>query len=167
MKNSEDIFNEIREISPYLAGLKKENSFQASDEYFDGLSSRIQQKISAEKKEVKTFSLLSYFKQPQWAVAASLMIILSISVVYYYNHKHNQPQSLAENSNIYWDEILNDNNTIIDRIDENMLVDMLANESNSTNFQFKNTINKADKAVLEDVSNYVDSKYNNDVFNEL
>jgi hypothetical protein len=168
MKNSEDIFNEIKEISPYLANLRKENSFYASDEYFDKLSSRIQQKIINETKSQKTFRLLSYFKRPKWAAVASLVVILSISVIYYYNHKHNQLQSLVDNKTIYWDEILNENNAIIDKMDENMLVEILANENPDYNANLKKAVNVENKNIQQDLSNYIDTKYNNnDIFNEL
>jgi hypothetical protein len=167
MKTSADIKNEINEISPFLSELKKENSFQASDDYFNSLTDRLQQKIHNESKVQKTFHLFTYYKQSKWAAAATLILILSIPTFYYYHFHHNQKISLAKNNTIYWDEILNENNAVIDKMDENLLVEVLANENPDYKGNVKKAINIENKNIQEDLSNYVDSKYNNDVFNEL
>ncbi len=41
MNNSQEILNELREISPLLAGLEKLNIFKVPDGYFDNLSERL------------------------------------------------------------------------------------------------------------------------------
>ena len=156
MENSENILNEIKEIAPTLSKIKKENAFYASDQYFEELSENIQQKISGEKK---TINLLSYFQKPQFAIAASLIVILCISVFYFNQSKTNK--TLAQNNTIYWDEILNENSTVVDRIDENLLVEVLASEITT------NSINQPNKTALEEASEYIESEYNNDIFTEL
>ncbi len=160
MKNSENILNEIKEMAPTLSGIKKSNSFHASDQYFDELSVKIQQKITTEKKENKTIKLLSYFQKPQFAIAASLFVILCISAVYFYQNKHNQV--LAQNNTIYWDEILNENNTVADKIDEALLVETLIDEGIT-----ESDISQLTKVALDEVLEYIESEYSNDVFYEL
>ncbi len=159
MKPSENILNEIKEMAPTLSNIKKENVFCASDQYFDELTTKIQQKISTEKKESKTINLLSYFQKPQFAIAASLIVILCISVFYFNQSKTNQ--ALAQNNTIYWDEILNDNSTVVDKIDEILLVEVLASE------MAVNNTNQPNKAALDEASEYIESEYSNDVFTEL
>ena len=41
MNNSQEILNELKELSPLLAGLEKVNVFHAPDDYFDNLSERL------------------------------------------------------------------------------------------------------------------------------
>ena len=163
MNKSENILNELKEIAPTLSGMKKDNPFYTSDAYFDALSSTIQQKISSNKDERKTLHILHFLQKPQYAAAASLVVIFIISFVYFNQHKTNH--ALAQSNTIYWDEILNENNTTIDKIDEALLVETLANE------MAMNHINKVAnhplQTTLDEVSEEVESAYNNDVFNEL
>jgi hypothetical protein len=167
MKTSADIKNEINEISPFLSQLKKENAFQASDDYFNSLADRIQQKVNTESKAQKSFNIFTYFNPSKWAAAAALIIILSIPTIYYYHFHYNQKISIAKNSTIYWDEVLNENNAVIDKMDENMLVEVLASENPDYNANIKKAVNAENKNIQQDLSNYIDTKYNNDVFNEL
>jgi hypothetical protein len=63
---------------------------------------------------------------------------------------------------------LNENNAIIDKMDENMLVEILANENPDYNANLKKAVNVENKNIQQDLSNYIDTKYNNnDIFNEL
>ncbi len=163
MNKSENILNELKEIAPTLSGIKKNNPFHTSDEYFDMLNSKIQQKISNNKAERKTLHLLSFLQKPQYAVAASLVVIFIISFVYIHQHKTNH--ALAQNNTIYWDEILNENNTTIDKIDETLLVETLANEM--TTNHINKIANQPLQTTIDEVSEEVESAYNNDVFNEL
>ncbi len=159
MENPENILHEIKEMAPTLSKIKKENAFYASDQYFEELSGKIQQKISEKKKTGKTIHLISYFQKPQFAIAASLIVIISISIFYF--NKSKTDKSIAQNNTIYWDEILNENNTIVDKIDENLLVEVLESEIAS------NSINQPNNTALEEASEYVDTEYNNDIFTEL
>lgn len=159
MENSENILHELKEIAPTLSNIKKKNVFYASDQYFEELSGNIQQKISEKKKKRKTINLISYFQKPQFAIAASLIIIISISIFYFNNSKTDK--SIAQNNTIYWDEVLNENNTIVDKIDENLLVEVLESEIAS------NSINQPNNTALEEASEYVEAEYNNDIFTEL
>jgi len=165
MKNSDNILNEIKELAPKLSTIKKENAFYASDDYFEALSAKIQHKISDEQKTKKTIHLFNYFKQPQFAIAASIIIILVVSSVFYTQHTSNQ--KLSMNNSIYWDEILNENTTIIDKMDEALLVEVLTNETTKNINSQTNTINQPNQSTLDEVSDDIESAYNNDVFNEL
>ncbi|NVN94107.1 MAG: hypothetical protein HXX18_02365 [Bacteroidetes bacterium] len=165
MENSENILNEIKEMAPTLSQIKRENPFHSSDEYFEELSANIHQKITEKKKASKTINLLSYLQKPQFAIAASLIVIISISLFYFNQSKTDK--SIAQNNTIYWDEILNENNTVVDKIDESLLVEELTNEIALTDNHKKNNINQATEKIIDEASSYVESEYSNDIFNEL
>ncbi|MFZ4398783.1 MAG: hypothetical protein ACOYO1_02020 [Bacteroidales bacterium] len=165
MQNSNNISDEIIEMAPFLSNIKKENSFQASDQYFDALSSKIQLKITKKKTSKTTVSIFSLFQKPQFAIAASFLVILSISLIYFY--PNNSKKVLAQNNTIYWDEILNENNNLVDKIDEALLVEVLSNEVNTKANHEKDNITHSIQTTLDEVSDEVESAYNNDIFNEL
>ncbi|MEI6696704.1 MAG: hypothetical protein WCO13_11605 [Bacteroidota bacterium] len=163
MNKSENILNELKEIAPTLSGMKKGNPFYTSDAYFDALSSNIQQKISSNKNERKNLHMLSFLQKPQYAVAASLVVIFIISIVYFNQPKTNH--ALAQSNTIYWDEILNESNSTIDKMDEALLVETLANEMTTNHINM--AANQPLQTTIDEVSEEVESAYNNDVFNEL
>lgn len=165
MKISENISDEVKEIAPLLSTIKKDNYFNTPDQYFDELASTIQQKIQKDKNQ--SFDLLKYLHKPQFALAASFFVLICISAFYFFQYNHNNNHLIAQNTSIYWDDILNENNAIVDKLDEALLVETLATEVILNNNQPINTINQPNQNTLDEVSDYIDSKYNNDIFNEL
>ncbi len=165
MENSENILNEIKKMAPTLSNIKKENSFYASDQYFDALSVHLQQKISTKHKENYTLHLMSYFLKPQFAIAASLILILSVGTLYFYQTK--STQSIAQNNTIYWDEILNDNSTVYDKLDEALLIEVLTNEATTYNNHKTNKVHQPIENTIDEVADEIESSYSNDIFNDL
>src|SRR5690242_12218735 len=52
MKSRIDILNELRELSPTVAGIEATNPYKVPDGYFEGLAENILQLIKADGKEV-------------------------------------------------------------------------------------------------------------------
>jgi hypothetical protein len=152
MENKNDILSEIEKIAPGLTAVEKKNSFETPADYFDDLSSSIQEKVRMQSsKNQKT--VIAWLKYPQIAIATSLIVIMVIGFFYLDNSKQKQ---FTETNVIYWDEILNDN-TIIDKVEEYQLVDAY--------IELTDNENKED--ALEAESNELESEMSNDVFTEI
>jgi hypothetical protein len=165
MQHSDKLSDEIKEMAPFLSSIKKDNPFHTSDLYFDELSSKIQQKITEQKTPKVTVTLFNLIQKPQFAIAATFLVILTVSLVYFYQNNTNK--ALAQTNTIYWDEILNENNSLVDKIDETLLVEVLSNEATAKVNPEKNNMNPSFQTTLDEVSDEVESAYNNDIFNEL
>lgn len=152
MEKKYNILNEFEELTPKLSEIKKENAFSVPEQYFEEFSAKLITKLNVNKDKKKKLNIVYFLQQTQYAIAASLIIVLMISGVYFYRTKTIQT---AQNNNVYWDEVLNDN-TIIDKVDESLLVETYIEET-TTN-----------KDISEDeITDYIDNEYNNDIFNEL
>ncbi len=62
MENKEYILNEIREISPLIFELKKDNVYSVSPDYFNNLAENILKKIKQSEKLTYTFSSVNPYK---------------------------------------------------------------------------------------------------------
>lgn len=161
MENKNNILIEIEKLAPNFSEIKKENDFGTPDQYFDELSSKIQNRIINQNSQKKTLVFLQLIHKPQYAVAAFLVVIFI--GVYFFRNKTTQT---AQNNTVYWDEILNDN-TIIDKVDESLLVEAYIEESHNQILKEKKNIKDQNNISEEDLSDYVEKEYSNDIFNEL
>ena len=153
MEKNNDILSEISDIAPGLSKLEKKNNFSTPTDYFDDLSTDIQDKIRMKSSHYHKTARI-WFGYPQIAVAAS--VILIIVVAFFYLNQSEQKQ-YADNT-IYWDEILNDN-TLIDKVEEYQLIDayieLTANEKQN------------DNKVLINESEEIENELANDIFTEI
>ncbi len=154
MENKNDILSEIKKIAPGLTAVEKKNSFETPADYFDDLSADIQERIRMKSSQNQK-KVITLFRYPQIAIAASVIVILVIGFFYLDNLKQKQ---YAENNTIYWDEILNDN-SLIDKVEEYQLIDayieLTANEKLNDN-----------KALLNE-SEEIENELANDIFTEI
>lgn len=73
---------------PSLSKMSRKEPFEAPDGYFDQLSSKIQDRISSEKK-----SLVPVFRLRPIAIIASLIVILIVSGTFIYLHQNNNDKT--------------------------------------------------------------------------
>ncbi len=162
MESKNNISAEIEKMAPKLSAIPKDADFATPDQYFDNLAIKIQQKTYNKSAVSSAFFRSKFFQYPQYAVAASFTVMLIAAASYFYTNKSNN--TLSSNT-IFWDEILN-SELIIEKIDEALLVETYIKESNGIpDNEKKPKIHS--NASSEDISEYVESEYNNDIFNEL
>ncbi len=164
MENLNNINKEnLKEIALELSKIERKNPFEVPQDYFEDFSLKIKNKITVSEPK-NTLSWYNFIFRPQYAIAIFIGVILLASGAYYFNK---QNQQLADNGNIYWDEVLNDsNNTIIDNFDENTLIEALAlatpEEETGKMIKTDSTLN----AISTDELNEYINHNNNDVFYE-
>ncbi len=153
--------DELRELAPELSKLERKNPFEVPPDYFDDLSLKIQNRISYKKEEKHLW--YSVLFNPKFSIAASIIIILMVSGLVSY--KYYQKQS-ANTKNIYWDEIMSENNSINYSFDENSLVETLADLTPEMESE---QIIKSDSTLknisTDDLNEYINNN-NNDIFYE-
>ena len=133
----EDIENELRDISPFLAGLKKEQPFKTPKFYFDTLADRVIEKTqpvaSPQYKPKKSVfselgSWISTLRQPRWAMAMATIAILAVGSWFYLKKETLEPiQPLSEITNDDIHQYIKDN---IDDFDEDLFAE---NDSEASN----------------------------------
>jgi hypothetical protein len=142
----EEIENELRDISPFLADLKntqpdtrgKGQPFKTPKFYFDTLADRVMEKTqlaapSQYKAKKSVFSLvgkwISTLLQPRWAMAMASVAILVVASWFYWGKLTIQvEQPLTEISNEDINEYINNN---LDDFDENLLAESDLYNSNT------------------------------------
>jgi len=92
MKENQEIRNELEEISPFLAGMKKEQPFKVPAQYFEQLQDDVLQQVKAETQKeanpglswldrgIASFLLLF---QPRYAVGFASIAILLVAGIYF------------------------------------------------------------------------------------
>ncbi len=90
--------DKLKENTPELSKLKKENPFRVPENYFDDFSARLQMKIEAEKKVVQApKNRIIQFLKPAISLAASFALIF---MLVYWPLRTFLPNQVAENNNI-------------------------------------------------------------------
>ena len=78
---------ELKEFS-VLSSIPKKNAFKVSPAYFESKTDEVKEKIHSDKKESGVVrQLLATLFKPQMAIAASLVLIVGISAIWYFNRK--------------------------------------------------------------------------------
>jgi len=89
--------DDLKNIAPNLASIKKENSFNAPDGYFNEFPLKIQNRINKNKKESGLEWFWIFTKKPIFAVSFSLVvaILIALPVIFLLNQKQNTNKQLA------------------------------------------------------------------------
>ncbi|MCF8296188.1 MAG: gliding motility-associated C-terminal domain-containing protein [Saprospiraceae bacterium] len=104
-----EINQELKEISPTLADIKKSNPFVVKDNYFDELYNNIQNKVSNESKAPAIKEKI-WFLKPQYSISiAAAIIILVAFAINYFSENSNDKQNIIEKT-----FIAKDNNSTIE-----------------------------------------------------
>jgi hypothetical protein len=121
----------LRENTPGLSKIKKENPFRVPDNYFDDFPARLQMKIEAGKEVVPVpENRIIQLLKPAISLAASFALIF---LLVYWPLKTFLPGHIAENSTIEVESYDNENQylTLLESIDENSFY-VLLNEPSAT-----------------------------------
>lgn len=135
MKNREDIFEsfsedeqEFKNLAPRLFSIKKENPFQVPQDYFDSLPTIVQERCVQTRKP-HVFTLWQWLSEnllsPQISFALSILII-TLSVVSI-NKYFVSPNAVDSKITVTHEEIAN--STYLDDLDEDILIETLANQN--------------------------------------
>lgn len=143
MKTEEIKEHDLKMEAPVLFGMERRNVFHAPDGYFETLTSKIQDRIAAEKKMSILDKLIEMFFAPQSLipVAASVVIIAFIFNANNYTAKDN-----TAGMDITYTEL--EQSGYIQEIDEQIITEayLLADNSNAENeletFLIENNINE-------------------------
>ena len=127
--------DKLKENTPELSKLKKENPFRVPENYFDNFSARLQMKIEAEKKVVQApKNRIIQFLKPAISMAASFALIF---MLVYWPLKTFLPNHVAENNSIKIEITDEDSQylTFLEGIDENSFYALL-DEPATTEIEF-------------------------------
>lgn len=123
--------DELKNISPKLSKLKKENPFGTPDKYFDDFSARLQMKLEVEKKIVPIQqNRIIRFLKPAIGLAASFAIIfmlVNLPLKRFMSHQ-------VANSNIETELSETDYLSVVEGIDENSFFALLDEPDNGIEF---------------------------------
>lgn len=82
-----ELESELKEFS-VLSSIPKKNNFKTSASYFESKTEDVKEKIHAEKNKGGVVrQLFATLLKPQMAIAASLILIVGISAIWYFNRK--------------------------------------------------------------------------------
>lgn len=82
-----ELESELKEFS-VLSSIPKKNAFKVSSFYFESKTDSYEEKIHTEKSQGGVVrQLFSTWLKPQMAIAASLVLIVGISAIWYFNKK--------------------------------------------------------------------------------
>lgn len=120
-----ELESELKEFS-ILSSIPKKNAFKVAPAYFESKTEDVKEKIHAEKNQGGVVrQLFATLFKPQMAIAASLVLIVGISAIWYFNKK----DSIVLNSDcmtlacLEKNEILNEKN--IQDFDDESLYEMV------------------------------------------
>ncbi|QGY45436.1 hypothetical protein GM418_17680 [Maribellus comscasis] len=139
----------LKENTPELSKIKKENPFRVPENYFDDFSARLQMKIEAEKKVVPApkKSIIQLLK-PAISLAASFALIF---LLVYWPLKSFLPNKLAESNTIEIESYDNENQylTLLEGIDENSFYALLDEPTAKVEFSDDELINYINTNISE------------------
>lgn len=126
--------DELKNIAPELAKLRKEVPFRAPDGYFDDFSARLQMRIEAEKQAAapRKTRFIQIFK-PALGLAASFALIFLLVYVPLKTFMPAQENTIAE-SVITTDNVDPNLVNVIEHLDESSFFNLLDDDSDQTEF---------------------------------
>ncbi len=174
IKNQE-IYQELKEISPSLARLGKSNAFVVDDNYFSELSNNIQNKILETTKSLSP-KQKHWFLKPQYSIsiAAAVLILIAFAINYFSvnntnDEQNNIEQNFIANQNSSDVHSKNPNKTINRNNDKELEINkldskessLIASDEEQINLKQKShsNINK-EKNLSQDKINSKDNKSN-------
>lgn len=158
----------VEELKDYklLYSLNKENSFVVSENYFEGVTTRVKERlfsVNEDRKSILDIVLDAIFGKAM-AFSFGLCLIIGLSVFFY-----QAPESIIESGDcktlacLERNEILN-NNKVITNFDEDQLMDLV--DVNTLNQQLNSKKESREEVTKTDNIN-LDSISADDLFDEL
>lgn len=153
MEDFKNIQNELKELNSSLSGMEKKNNFSVPENYFEKLSSSVQDKISAPKKSPWLETFFSGALFPKLSIATCVVVLLAGSI--YYFNKQQDSSDFAQTTNSSSEYYASD---LLSELDESALTDLYAQSITAEN--------RSDNAEIENylIENNIDD---NSLINEL
>jgi hypothetical protein len=158
----------VEELKDYklLYSLNKENSFVVSENYFEGVTTRVKERLFSVNEDRKSIIdiVLDVVFGKAMAFSFGLCLIIGLSVFFY-----QEPESIIESGDcktlacLERKEILN-NNKVITNFDEDQLMDLV--DVNTLNQQLNSKKESHEEVTKTDNVN-LDSISEDDLFDEL
>jgi hypothetical protein len=114
---------ELKDLAPQLAGVKKVNPFVVHEKYFDNLPVIILIKINERKQKPYFVKALGEILRPKFAYPVLASVILILVAVFVFNKPASiLNQTLSEYS---FEDVLTESPEIIEGMDESVLIEVL------------------------------------------
>ena len=134
-----ELEHELKEFS-VLSSIPKKNAFKVAPAYFESKTEDVKEKIHSKQEPSVVRQLIAVLFKPQMAIAASLILIVGISTIWYFNRK----DSIILNGDcmtlacLEKNEILNEKNiqdfddeSLYEMVDESVLDQQLLEDETS------------------------------------
>jgi hypothetical protein len=130
LKYEINVAQELTEVAPTLASLKKANPFSVDEKYFDKLPVEILTRITEREKRSVYRNLLDVLLRPKYAIPIAASILLIIMAIFILN----KPDSIISPSLVDYtfDDILTESPDIIESMDETLLIETLFADNGET-----------------------------------
>ena len=127
-----ELENELKEFS-VLSSIPKKNNFKTTPDYFESKTEKVKEQIHSEKnKRGVVRQLFAVVLKPQMAIAASLVLIIGISAIWYFNRSN--------------PTVLNGDCMTLACLEKNEIL----NEKNIQNFDDENLYEMVDETLLDE-----------------
>lgn len=119
-EEKENIKMELNELAPNLSKIEKKNSFEVPEDYFYGLSDKIQKRVEGSQSKTIPIIQLFQFSYTRIAVASIIIAIVCTSIYYLTSRSQNDSEAQMITENYVLNEV--DEEVLIDYIVENDLI---------------------------------------------
>ena len=160
MKKNDEIREELKELSPFLAKMKREDAFKVPKNYFDSLPDKVLEQVQPQPATQQT-PQISWFDrlidsfavllQPRYAVGLATVAVLLVAGVFYMQ-KPVAPEITPDNSLAQY---ISDN---IDEFDAEMIYELsIADRTSGENIPDNSTTDPTDIYIDEIIDGLDDS----------
>ncbi len=139
----------LRENTPELSNIKKENPFRTPSHYFDDFSARLQMKLETETTVIPApKNRIIQLLKPAISLAASFALIF---LLVYWPLKTFLPDKVADNNNVEIESYDNENQylTLLEGIDEDSFYALLDEPSTTVDFSDDELMNYINTNISE------------------
>lgn len=144
----------LKEISPFVASLKRNNPFQVPENYFEELPDKIKARLEKNKTNTKSGIKSRPIKPLFYITTAAASILIFLSVWFFTNREKEMPVSFTD---ITFETLMNESPELIEYIDENTLIDALFVYSTEA-IEFSDVSLDSDSSLTnEDIFEYLDN----------
>lgn len=151
----------LEDLSPFLASLKKENPFQAPENFFEELPEKINNRIQLEKSN-ENRGIRKLFGRPIYYLATAAASILILVAIWIFTNEKQPVTDLF--SEISFEILMDESPELIEYMDEDDLIDALFVYSSET-IEFSDIKLDSDTSLTEDdIFDYLDDE---NISNEL
>lgn len=178
MDRKKEIKDELENLSPFLAEMKKKNSYKVPENYFAELSANVWEEVQKEKVSTQptpvattpnwmeqVMQSIAVLFQPRMALSLASVAVLLVAGIFWMNNNPIEVQTVAEGDGLTIEETTNYLAENIDDFDTDLLMQIELEESDITDiYDYDQDFEDEDlDAILDDLLKDI----NEDNFDEL